>query len=265
MTSGQVFRWTEIAPGTWQGFDGPHQYEIKVNGETYEIKTNADEGDFRSLFRLETDLQQLQNEILSEAPELAPYIGSLPGFRLMRPSSPTEALFSFLCTSNNHILRITPMVRALAAYGEQNIFPTVEQISTITEEELRAKGFGYRAKSIPEAAKQILEQGGEEWLIYLKQKPYDEAIEELLKLNGVGPKLADCISLFALDKMESVPVDTHVWQAACRVYFPEFEGKSVTSARYKAIGDHLRTKFGDRAAWVQQFLFYGNLTMKKKG
>ena len=209
-------------------------------------------------------MEALQNEILEAAPELAPYVGGLPGFRLMRPSSPTEALFSFLCTSNNQILRITPMVRALAAYGEQNFFPSVEELAKISEQELREKGFGYRAKTIPEAARQIMERGGEDWLGQLKQKPYDEAIEALLQLSGVGPKLADCICLFALDKMESVPVDTHVWQAACRVYFPEFEGKSVTAARYKAIGDHLRTRFEHRAAWVQQFLFYGNLTMKKK-
>lgn len=182
----------------------------------------------------------------------------------MRPSSPREALFSFLCTSNNHILRITPMVRTLASYGIQDEFPTLDRLAEITEDELRTKGFGYRAKTIPHAARQIIEKGGEEWLSELKSKPYDEAIHSLLELSGVGPKLADCICLFALDKMESVPVDTHVWQAACRVYFPEFEGKSVTAARYKAIGDHLRTKFGDRAAWVQQFLFYGNLTMKKK-
>jgi N-glycosylase/DNA lyase len=52
----------------------------------------------------------------------------------------------------------------------------------------------------------------EQWLFNLRDKPYEEVKEALLELSGVGPKVADCIALMSLDKLESVPVDTHVWQ-----------------------------------------------------
>lgn len=160
------------------------------------------------------------------------------------------------------------MVRSLAALGEEidvvdgnlvHRFPTVERIAAIPESELRTMGFGYRAATIPSIARQVLEGGGEEWLVALREASYEDAHEALMDLKGVGPKLADCIALFALHHTRSVPVDTHLWQAAVRLYFPEWSDKSLTGQRYQMIGEHFRNRFGDLAGWAHQYLFYDNL------
>jgi len=82
------------------------------------------------------------------------------------------------------------------------------------EEKLRTLGFGYRAKFIQSSAQSVLDHGGEQWLLTLRQKPYAEAKSELLNLCGVGAKVADCVCLMSLDKNGAVPVDTHVLQIA---------------------------------------------------
>jgi N-glycosylase/DNA lyase len=198
-------------------------------------------------------------------PELAPYIERLPGLRVMRPVSVVEETFCFLCTPNNNLVRILKMVRALSAFGDEMgcspapRFPTVERIALIDEQELRAKGFGYRAKTIPNIARQITLRGGERWLESLRDTSYRKAHDELLSIQGIGPKLADCICLFALHHTEAVPVDTHLWQAAKRLYFPDWTGRSLTELRYRQIGDHFRDRFGDLAGWAHQYLFYDDL------
>ncbi|HXH61451.1 MAG TPA: hypothetical protein VNI20_08840, partial [Fimbriimonadaceae bacterium] len=230
--------------------------------------TNATQREFGELFRLDEDLGEITAEIASKAPELKPYICAIPGLRVMKPSDVVEETFCFLCTANNNLKRILQMVRALATEGEPmdeveevtvHRFPTIEVIAALDEHELRAKGFGYRARTIPSIARQIVERGGEEWLKKQKEAPYADAHRRLTGIAGIGPKLADCICLFALHHTEAVPVDTHLWQAATRHYFPQWKGKSLTDVRYRAVGDHFRDRFGALAGWAHQYLFYDNM------
>lgn len=95
-------------------------------------------------------------------------------------------------------------------------FPTLQQLSAATEQQLRDGGFGYRAKYITGTAAQLLAKpgGGEAWLMALRAKPCEEAVEALCELPGIGPKVAACVALFSLDKHDAIPVDTHVWQIA---------------------------------------------------
>lgn len=217
------------------------------------------------MFRLDEDLGAYLSAIKKSGPELTTYIAQLPGLRVMKPCDVVEETFCFLCTPNNNLARILKMARALSKYGEKfdgveaHRFPTVERIAAIDEQELRARGFGYRAQTIPNIARQIVERGGEEWLEKQRGADYQEAHDELLAIKGIGPKLADCICLFALHHTEAVPVDTHLWQAAKRLYFPEWTGKSLTGQKYRQIGDHFRDRFGKLAGWAHQYLFYDNL------
>jgi len=265
---GQVFRWRELPDGRLLGADGDNWWLVTFADDAYVAEGNGDSAAWGRYFRSDEDWPAHGSAVRRLAPELAPYMDTLPGLRLLRPGDAVEETFSFLCTSNNHLGRISGMVGALAAYGptlasvegyEVHRFPTVERISEIPESELRQKGFGYRAATIPVAARQIVERGGKAWLDGLKETDYPQARLELLQLSGVGPKLADCICLFALDHTEAVPVDTHVWQAATRLYFPELAGTSLTEKRYRQVGDHFRDKLGDLAGWAHQFLFYENL------
>jgi len=164
------------------------------------------------------------------------------------------------------------MVRSLAEFGESFVqgplvlkrFPTLNQIAEIEERELRERGFGYRARTIPSIARQVLSRGGQAWLAQLRAAPYADAVRSLEELDGVGPKLADCICLFALHHKSAVPIDTHIYQAAQRLYFPQYRGMPLTLRRYREIGEYLRSKFGNLAGWAQQYLFYDNLLRSKK-
>lgn len=160
------------------------------------------------------------------------------------------------------------MVDALASHGgtlhaidgmELRRFPDLSCIAGLSEEHLRQLGFGYRAKTIPIAARQILDRGGLPWLESLRASEHPVARAELMQLAGVGPKLADCICLYALHHDSAVPVDTHVWKAATRGFFPEWQGTSLTPQKYNAVADMFNSLFGDLAGYAQQLLFHDQL------
>ena len=287
VASGQVFRWDRRGDGIRVGVDGDRWYRVETDvkdgdarrdalayvaeprqaapATTYRVETNGTESDFRRLFRLDWDTAAIRAEILRRGPEVAPYLGTLEGLRLMRPSDPLETFFSFLCTPNNNLPRIKGMVGALAEYGaplqgtDLRRFPEAEAIAAISEAALREKRFGYRAATIPGAAAELVRRGGRAYLEGLKGATYEEAHAELVTFRGIGPKLADCIALFALHHTSAVPIDTHLWQAATRLYFPQWEGAAITDVRYRAVSVHIRERFGDLAGWAQQHFFFDSV------
>jgi N-glycosylase/DNA lyase len=307
VSSGQVFRWARHPGGGWLGIDGDQWYRVSdqvpqgadyrpssalvhatgmnrdakrdalayvaeprrtYDDVTYHVEANGTEADFRNLFRLDWNADEVRAEILRRGPEVEPYLGSLEGLRLMRPSDPVETFFSFLCTPNNNLPRIVTMVAALAKYGpvldtvegvELRRFPEVDEVAAIPEAELRERKFGYRAATIPRAAQELARRGGRDYLESLKRAPYEEAHAELVSFHGIGPKLADCIALFALHHTCSVPVDTHLWHAATRLYFPEWEKAAITDLKYKAVSAHVRSRFGDLTGWAHQHLFFDSV------
>lgn len=146
-------------------------------------------------------------------------------------------------------------------------FPTIDALTKAkTEDILRGLGFGYRAKYIHQAALKVKENGGESWLLSLRELPYAEAHSELVKLPGVGAKVADCVCMMSLDKTEAIPVDTHVWQIAVRDYkIPKVvTTKTLTPTAYKAIGDFFRNMWGTHASWAMNFLFAADLKQFQK-
>jgi N-glycosylase/DNA lyase len=184
----------------------------------------------------------------------------------MRPSSEVETFFCFLCTPNNHLSRITAMIGILGSYGERcspwpelTQFPSLQTIAAIPEAELRGRGFGYRGGTLPKAARELVARGGVEYLDSLRVKSYTEAHTELCSISGVGPKLADCIALYGLGHTEAVPIDTHVWQAATRLYFPDWKDTALTHLKYRETGEYFRNRFGKLAGWAHQYLFFDNV------
>ncbi|CAM9499235.1 unnamed protein product, partial [Hapterophycus canaliculatus] len=140
-------------------------------------------------------------------------------------------------------------------------FPTVDALATrATEADLRAMGFGYRAKYIVESAKVMHSNGGEAWALEMRSKERGEVRDQLVTLCGVGPKVADCIALFSLDQASTIPVDVHVWRIACRDYDPSLlDCKSLTPTVYTRVGDLFRDRFGQRAGWAHSLLFAAEL------
>jgi N-glycosylase/DNA lyase len=257
--SGQVFRWRRLVENRWHGVDGPNTYSVEATDKGYLVDSNADQLEFERLFRLESRFANITDQIIQRGPELTPYVESLSGLRLMSPSLARETLFSFLCTSNNHVARITKMVDELVLLGDSGLFPGLERLAAVSEAELRAKGFGYRGATIPKVAIELVHRGGEDYLESLSNADLKDLKEELSSLPGVGPKLTDCIALFAFGHTEVCPVDTHIWQACTRLYFPEWQGENLTGKRYESISNFMRDRFGDLAGWAQQCLFVENM------
>ncbi|OHE99576.1 8-oxoguanine DNA-glycosylase [Colletotrichum orchidophilum] len=157
-------------------------------------------------------------------------------------------------------------------------FPTPEALTgSSVEAHLRELGFGYRAKYIAQTASIVVNDRPKGWFesltnpenpCYVKtaegsklpQCTYKEAHEQLLHLSGVGPKVADCVSLMGLGWGEAVPVDTHVWQIAQRDYkFGKTKTKMFNKAMYDAVGDHFRELWGKYAGWAHSVLFTADL------
>ena len=137
---------------------------------------------------------------------------------------------------------------------------------------LREQGFGYRAKYIQQTAQRVVSELGvrhasvAEWLMSLRELPYEEVHAVLCSLPGIGAKVADCICLMSLvrcytalkrwtdsggqDKRGAIPVDTHVWQIAVRDYAFTTENKSLTPRTYRAVGDLFRSIHGEYAGWA---------------
>lgn len=151
-------------------------------------------------------------------------------------------------------------------------FPRPEDlIKPDTEQQLRGLGFGYRAKYVYNTACKFVDETNPEismeLLMSMRLKSDDDAREFLLQLTGVGPKVADCICLMALDKHDVVPVDTHVYQMAVRDF--KFRGKrdpkSLNKQAYDDIRNHFKQLFGPYAGWAQSVLFASDLADLNNG
>ncbi|KAN0141005.1 DNA glycosylase [Lactarius tabidus] len=136
---------------------------------------------------------------------------------------------------------------------------------------LRSLGFGYRADFIQKTAKMLVDahdvsskgkEGPEKWLYSLRGMSTADAREELLKLMGVGRKVADCVLLMSLDKAEVIPVDTHVLQIATKHYgFRGLSGtkQAMSPKMYEAISEKFHGVWGNYAGWAHSVLFTADL------
>ncbi|KAM5148585.1 N-glycosylase/DNA lyase isoform 1-T3 [Mantella aurantiaca] len=230
-----------------------------------------DGGTLEEYFQLQISLRDLYQQWGESDSNFQRVAKEFPGIRVLR-QDPVECLFSFICTSNNHISRITGMIERLCSTLGRRLcrldsvdyytFPSLQALAADdTETKLRNLGFGYRAKFVNESARTILYKHGSDWLESLHRVPYEVAKTALCALPGVGAKVADCVCLMALGKPEAVPVDTHVWQIAKRDYLPQLGqgNKSLTERLYREIGDHFRNLWGPYAGWAQGVLFCSDL------
>lgn len=209
-------------------------------GEGPESEDNDAVSLIKHYFNLSVNLADLYSQWSSQDPNFKKKASHFTGIRILRQDA-WEALVSFICSSNNNISRISQMVERLCVnYGPHigtvgghpyHDFPSPEALTgKDVEVELRQLGFGYRAKYIYQTAVMVAKEREHGWLDGLRNpespalgvlhapggemKPegrdgYREAHEKLVELQGVGPKVADCVCLMGLGWREAVPVDTH--------------------------------------------------------
>lgn len=273
----------------------PVKEEIKFANRKDEIAAiTADESSMqkstetllRDYLNLEPNLTELYEKWSQADLNFKKRAPKFTGVRILRQDA-WETLCAFICSSANNIPRITQMVGNLqktygtyigTLHGEDfHDFPTPDALSgPDTESELRKLGFGYRAKYLAATAKTIAKEKPENWLQTLcNTEPYEgpdvklvepegrpgyrKAHEELVALQGVGPKVADCICLMGMGWAEAVPVDTHVFSIAQKDYKFKAAQKNLNKKMYVAIANHFRQLWGREAGWAHSVLFAADL------
>lgn len=262
--SGQVFLWAERGD-SWYGINGDHIVKIAQAAEHLEFSSFPEDKTWdRKMFRLDDDAKLIFSEISHDS-LVRKLVKAYPGLRLIR-QEPHQCLFSFVCASNTNIPMIRRMLYSLTRkFGrpvkmdgiEFFTFPSARNIDRASIDELRSCGLGYRAKAIKAAAHAIT--SGQLDFDALRTAGYEEAKQELLKIYGIGNKIADCVLLFSLEKLDAFPIDVWIARALAGNYGwlheKEF-GEKLTAHQYEELSKSARRYFGRYAGYAQQYLYY---------
>ncbi len=241
---GQAFRWKEKENGIWCGVAFGKYLEIEILKDGTIVLYNTSQEDFNNIwadyFDFSRDYVDIINKISkNEILKTAAQYGK--GIRILN-QEPWETLCSFIISQNNNIKRIKGIISRLCENFGENIngyytFPTAEKIAALTLDDLAILRSGFRAKYILDAAKKVA--SGEINLYSLKDLSLNEARTELMKIKGVGPKVADCALLFSHRHINAFPKD--VWiKRALQILF---NGELPTEAQ-------------EYAGIVQQYIFF---------
>jgi len=258
LESGQTFRWQRR--GDWYyGTIHNNLLALKQNGTRLEVRSSSPtkqiEATLRDYLRLDDNLEAIYSHIDTD-PRIHSAIAEYRGLRILR-QDPWECLVGFICSANSNIPRISSGMVAIAKnYGipleldgyTDYSFPTPQKLAEAGEPALRDLKLGFRAKYVAKAAERLAE--GEIKLEPLRHIPYQEAKDVLTSILGVGEKVADCVLLFSLDKMDACPIDRWVRRAMEEWYL---DGEILN---YKGIRSLSLEKWGAYAGYAQQYLFH---------
>ena len=257
----QAFRWTEHDDGWCYGFVSGHLIKVKQSEGGIEFHSEASEESLaprvRDYFRLDQDIA-LVHDALRRDDKMAPIVDKYGHIRVLR-QDPWECLVAYICSANASIPRITDIVNKLAErYGDPltlegvtcNSIPSAEQLVVAGEDKLVALGFGLnKGKRLYAAARAVTD--GRLKLDDLSSASYVAARAELMELPGVGPKIADCVCLFALGKDEAFPIDRNIGNAIEQYYDRTY----TSGAPNKGLLTWVREQFGEHAGYAGQLLF----------
>lgn len=265
---GQTFRWEKH--GDWW-------YSV-VKGKILKIRQtnnrlvfeNVDSGFIKAYFRLDDDLLKIYSQI-SKDEHIRRAISAFRGLRILR-QDPWECLISYICATYKSIAAIEHMLFNFSRrFGEKihfdgldfHMFPTPRKLARVHPDDLAKCGLGYRTRYVHETAKII--NKNELKFERLKNATYKEAKAELVKLPGVGLKVADCVLLFSLEKLEAFPIDVWIKRAITEHYARYFQKelilrttskRSLTSMDYEKLNAFGREYFGEYAGYAQEYLYH---------
>ena len=256
---GQCFRWLREDDGSYTGVVQGKVINVKKENDLI-IFDNTNKEDFENIwfdyFDLGRNYGEIKNQlkVMDEYLEKATEFGK--GIRILQQDG-WEMLISFIISANNRIPMIQRAINNLSErYGKfideyrgkkYYAFPTPEELSTVSVEDIRACQTGFRDKYIKSVVDYVNEN--DEDVLSYRKLDTSECIKELVKFNGVGPKVADCIALFGMQKYDTFPVD--VWVKRVMEEFYVEDNLSLPKIRKFALD-----KFGDLAGFAQQYLFY---------
>ena len=259
LESGQAFRWNHV-DGGWNGVIRDRWVRLRSDEFSVTAETALPVTDWTWLtnyLQIELDFGVVVSTFPDDQPIRAA-VNACRGLRLLR-QDPWECLASFILSSTKQIVQIRQIVSMLCErfgepipaapqYGPAFGFPSAARLARASEAELRACKMGFRAPYLLESARAVTE--GKIDLERLRELPVEIAREELVKLPGVGRKIADCVLLFAYGFQSAFPVDVWVIKALQKLYFPR------RRASAKRLRHFSETHFGPNAGYAQQYLFH---------
>ncbi|MHB8545584.1 MAG: DNA-3-methyladenine glycosylase 2 [Nitrosotalea sp.] len=267
INSGQVFLWNKIED-QWIGVDGQDLFILKQ----FPFSVRSSSGNTDNFLRSGDSLKKILVDI-SRDKIVGNAVKKSPGLRLIR-QDPFQCYISFICSSNSSIQNIKSMLENLCIkFGTKqefeghglHTFPKVETLANASMKDLIDCRLGFRAKYVKEAAQAV--NLGKIDFTWLKKTDYHTTIESLKKILGIGNKVADCIALFSLDKMEAFPIDRWTQRILLKYYkkfFNNVTEKPVTEKKYEKLHEEIVEYFGPYAGYSQQFLFKMERDLNKK-
>jgi len=256
INSGQVFLWRKNGE-YWDGINGQDVLRINNSGKikSYQnIKTD--------FFRKKDNIDEILKSI-SKDNTTRKAVKKYHGLRILN-QDPFQCLISFIVSSNSNIQKIkTSLEKMSRKFGtkvefenqEFFLFPNPKKLAKASINEIKNCGVGYRAKFIKEAANMIFSKKID--FECLKKSNYFDTKKIICSIPGVGNKVADCIMLFSLNKLESFPLDRWMNRILEKYFFNEFqfETKTITKKQYDILHEKIVNHFGPYAGYAQQFLF----------
>ena len=268
LESAQTFLWRRSDGRTYAATapsGGEARYHTVIGDDVVSVRQRADHLEWRSTtdgadvlrhrLRLDDDLDAIFAGF-PEAERLDRARRELRGLRVVRdPFFP--CLVSFICSARMSVRRIFEFQCEFAReFGETvlvdgeryHAFPEPERLAAASEDELRDVGIGFRAPYVAETAAMVAD--GELTEADLREESYRDARRKLQEFPGVGPKVADCVALFALGHLQAVPIDTWTRRLVA-THFPD-----VAADSYEATADAFRDRFGEHAGYAQTYLYH---------
>ncbi|MER2080530.1 MAG: DNA glycosylase [Ruminococcus sp.] len=241
---GQSFRWEKREDGSFAGVAFGRSVSVSLSGTELRIENAAEEDRalWEDYFDLSLDYAAIRTGLSALHPVLREAADYAPGIRILR-QEPYEALCTFIISQNNNIKRIKGIVRRLCeGFGEPLpdgafAFPAAERMAQLEVDDLAPLRAGFRSRYLIDAARKTA--SGEVSLEACRTMDYERARCELMKITGVGVKVADCTLLYGLHRVEAFPLDVWMKRAMERL-FPE-----MTPAA-----------FGEYAGIAQQYIFH---------
>ncbi len=258
---GQCFRWEKEEDGSYTGVAKGKAVNIDYD-EGRLIIDNASEEDFNDIWYhyldLDTDYGKIKRSLSRKDKVIKKVIKSGEGIRILNQDI-WETIVSFIISANNNIPRIKGGIELLCEnfgkpLGEYRgkdrfAFPSPEKISSLSEENLDICRLGYRSKYIIATAKKYLEDRESYENLVSEKVSTEEAFNKIKELSGVGPKVANCITLFSLKKRDSFPIDVWMKRVMNRLY-------GIDENNFKEMELFAKENFGNKAGIAQQYLFY---------
>tara|TARA_B100001123_G_scaffold225609_1_gene253965 strand:+ start:1720 stop:2595 length:876 start_codon:yes stop_codon:yes gene_type:complete len=265
LMGGQAFRWG-VKGNTYRGVVGCLVLEVEVSEDMFTVQVlnsssiSGLSGDslveyVNSYFRVDENSAAIQSG-LSEDSILAPLVRDVGVIRILR-QDPWECMVSYICSIDSNIPKIRTNVASMCQYfgseialmngGKDHGFPSIKSIADSNEQILRSLKVGFRAPYLIGTARQLRDEMLDFSL--METQSLQESRQFLQSFPGIGPKVADCILLYSLDRLDAFPIDRWVRRAVSQLYF----GGQMPPD--KEIREWAFDRFGMLSGYAQQYLF----------